>query len=210
MVITYCGMAFTKVQFGDTTLAFNPLGKGADMAGPRFGADVALVSLKDVNFNGVDQVTHGDTVPFVVNGPGEYEIKGVYVKGVASEGRDKKINTIYSVVLEGISLCHLGGLENPVLPSAAAEALGEIDVLFVPVWGDGVLSAAAADKVIAALEPKIIIPLYKGPKGKEKETLALFLKEMGEELGASADKLTLKKKDLEGKEGEVVVIESQA
>ncbi len=210
MVITYCGMAFTKVQFGDTTLAFNPLGKNADISGPRFGADVALVSLKDPNFNGTDQLSYGDKVPFVVSGPGEYEIKGVYVKGIPSTGPKEKINTVYSVVLEGISLCHLGGLADPELPASAAEALGEIDVLFVPIWGGDTLSAAAADKVIAALEPKIVIPLYKGPKGGEKEALAQFFKELGEEAGAKVDKLTLKKKDLEGKEGEVVVIESVA
>lgn len=210
MVITYCGMAFMKVQFGDTTLAFNPLGKNAEMSGPRFGADVAFVSLKDPNFNGTEQLSYGEKVPFVVNGPGEYEIKGVYVKGVASEGPNNKINTIYSVVLEGISLCHLGSLASPDIPAAALEAIGEVDVLFVPAWGGDALSTAAADKVVAALEPKIIIPLFKGPKGDGKDALKAFLKEIGEEGGTPLDKLTLKKKDLEGKEGEVMVLESVA
>lgn len=209
MVITYCGMAFTKVQFGDTTLAFNPLGSDSAMKGPRFGADLALVSLKDPNFNGVEVLSYGEKSPFVVSGPGEYEIQGVYVKGLDSEGHSKKINTIYSVVLEGITLCHLGGLSNPDLSAATVEALGEVDVLFVPVWGKDVLSPAAADKVIAVLEPKIVIPLYRSPDGGKQE-LALFLKEMGEEGAEKLDKLTLKKKDLEGKEAEVMVVEAVA
>ena len=208
MVITYCGMAFTKVQFGDTVVAFNPLGKNADISGPRFGANIALVSLRDKNFNGVDQLSYGDKEPFVVSGPGEYEIQGTYVKGIASAGPEGKINTIYTVMLEGMTLCHLGALASSELPAGALESIGEVDILFVPVWGDGVLAAADADKVITALEPKLVIPLYKGVKG-EKDTLELFLKEMGEEKNEAVEKLTLKKKDLEGKESEVVVLSSQ-
>lgn len=204
-------MAFVKVQFGDTTLAFNPLGKDADIKGPRFGADVALVSVKDKNYNGIENLSFGEKAPFVVSGPGEYEIGGLYVKGLQSVGPTGKINTIYSVILENMNLCHLGGLSSVELNSEITEALGEIDVLFVPVWDGEVLDAAKAEKISSQLEPKIIIPLYKGP-GKileDKGLLAKFLKEIGEEDAVPLDKLTLKKKDLEGKEGDVAVLEAQ-
>lgn len=209
MVITYGGMAFTKVQFGDTVVAFNPIGKGASISGPRFGADIALVSVRDTHYNGTESLSYGEKAPFVVAGPGEYEIAGVYVRGIASAGPNGKINTIYTIMLEGMSICHLGGLSSASLPAGAVEAIGEVDVLFVPVWGGEVLGASDADKVISALEPKIVIPLYASPTS-EKDALKLFLKEVGEEGGTPQEKLTLKKKDLEGKEGEVVVLESQA
>lgn len=209
MVITYYGMAFTKVQFGDVVVAFNPLGKNADLSGARFGADIALTSLRDKNFDGVDQLAYGDRQPFVISGPGEYEVQGIYVKGVPSKGPDGKINTIYSVLLEGITLCHLGGLSVTEIGADAIEAIGEVDVLFVPVFGEGALSPKDADKAIGFFEPKIVIPLYHGKDKDPKEQLALFLKEMGEEGGEKLDKLTLKKKDLEGKEGEVMVLAAQ-
>ena len=76
MVITFLGGEFFKVQFGDTVLAFNPIAKESKLKSSRFGSDVVLVSLNDKDMNGVDMVTHGDKQPFVVGGPGEFEIKG--------------------------------------------------------------------------------------------------------------------------------------
>ena len=82
-----------------------------------------------------------------------------------------------------------------------------IDILFVPVGGDGVLDPAIAHKLAVAFEPKIIIPSHFAEVG-EKDALKKFLKESGEESVKPIDKLTIKKKDVEGKEGEVVVLES--
>lgn len=208
MVITYLGMAFVKVQFGDAIVAFNPLGKNAELSGARFGADIALMSLRDPNYNGVENLAYGDRQPFIISGPGEYEVQGIYVKGVPSKGPDGKINTIYSVLLEGITLCHLGGLAATDVAADAIEAIGEVDVLFVPAYGHGTLSPKDGDKAIGLFEPKIVIPLYYGAKN-QKEQLAVFLKEVGEDGGEKLDKLTLKKKDLEGKEADVMVLTAQ-
>ena len=88
MVITCLGAEFFKVQFGDITLAFNPVSKDSALAAKlkpsRFGADVVLVSAYHEDFNGVDQVTFGDKQPFIISGPGEYEVKSVFIKGFAS------------------------------------------------------------------------------------------------------------------------------
>ncbi|HMA78266.1 MAG TPA: MBL fold metallo-hydrolase, partial [Candidatus Paceibacterota bacterium] len=81
MIITYHGGQCFKVSFGDTTLAFDPIAKKSTLDTVKFGADVALVSLNHPNFNGVAQVAHGSKQPFVVNGPGEYEIGEVTVRG---------------------------------------------------------------------------------------------------------------------------------
>ena len=95
------------------------------------------------------------------------------------------------------------------------EAIDGVDILVVPIGGDGVLSAAAAHKLALQFEPKLIVPShYPNPAGGqvgevgEKDALKKFLKEAGEEKAEVVDKLTIKKKDLDNKEAEVVVISS--
>lgn len=209
MIITYHGAEFFKVQFGDIIIAFNPISKDSKLKGSRFGADIALVSLNHPDMNGVEALGFGDRQPFSVIGPGEYEIKGVFIKGYASEsdyGSKSSVNTIYSVSLEGMNLCFLGALKSgSKISTEAQEALDGADVLFVPIGGDGVLSPSDAYKMTVKLEPKIIIPMHYGMNG-DKNSLKTFLKESGEENTKPIDKLTFKKKDIEGKEGEVVVL----
>ncbi len=205
MIITYFGGEFFKVQFGDTTLAFNPISKDSKLKSSRFGADIVLTTTHHVDFNGIDQVTHGEKKPFVISGPGEYEVKEVFIKGLASEskyGGKDLVNTIYTVSLENMNICFLGAINNSELKAETIEALDEIDILFVPVGGEGVLDPVKAYKLAISLEPKIIIPMHYEP-----ETLKVFLKEAGENPKAEA-KLTLKKKDLEGKEGDIVLLDS--
>lgn len=211
MIITYQGVEFFKVQFGDTILAFNPISKESKFKNTRFFADVALVSTNHADFNGVENLSYNGKDPFVISGPGEYETKGVFIKGFQSKslyGGKEKINTIYTVVLEGMTLCFLGALVDEKLSPEFMEAIEDIDVLFLPVGGDGVLDPAKANKLAVTLEPKIIIPMYCGEAGME-NALKKFLKEAGEEGVKPVDKLTLKKKDLEGKEGEVIILDIQ-
>jgi L-ascorbate metabolism protein UlaG (beta-lactamase superfamily) len=209
MIITYFGAEFFKVQFGDITLAFNPISKDSKLKSSRFGADIVFVSAYHPDFNGIEQVTHGEKKPFVVSGPGEYEVKNVFIKGLPSEsdyGGKKLINTIYTVSLENMNICFLGAINTPELRNETEEALDEIDILFVPIGGEGVLDPAKAYKLAVSLEPKIIIPMHYGDIGA-KEALKVFLKEAGKNPQPEA-KLTLKKKDLEGKEAEVIVLDS--
>jgi hypothetical protein len=212
MVITYHGGEFFKVTFGDTTVAINPISKESKLKQARFGADIALVSLNDKDFNGVDQITHGDKEPFVISGPGEYEVKKVFIKGlqsVSEYGGSERINTVYSIMLEGINLVFLGALNSKKLDADVKEVLGDIDILFVPIGGNGVLNATDAHAIAVNLEPKIVIPTHYGDieEGKA-DALAKFLKEDGGENGKPVDKLTIKKKDLDGKEGEIVVLKT--
>ena len=101
MIITYQGGEFFKVQFGDTTLAFNPISKESKLKASRFFADIALVSVNHPDANGAENLSYNGKEPFVISGPGEYEIKGVFIKGFASKslyGGKDMINTIYSVL----------------------------------------------------------------------------------------------------------------
>ncbi|MES2314898.1 MAG: MBL fold metallo-hydrolase [Patescibacteria group bacterium] len=210
MIITYLGGESFKVSFGDTTLAFNPISKDSKLKTSKFGADVVLSTLNHPDMNGIDQVGFGEKKPFAISGPGEYEVKGVFIKGFGSESNydgEKRINTIYSVALEGMNICFLGAIDQEALPKDADEGVDGIDILFVPIGGEGVLDASKAYKLAVALEPKIIIPMHYGDIGN-KDSLKIFLKEAGEN-PKPEPKLTLKKKDLEGKDAEVIVLEQE-
>ncbi|MFA6408384.1 MAG: MBL fold metallo-hydrolase [Candidatus Paceibacterota bacterium] len=211
MVITHHGGQCFKVTLGDLTLVFDPIAKGATLPSVRFGADIALVSRNHPDMNGVEEVTYGDKVPFAITGPGEYERRGVVLQGFLSKskygldkGREEAVNTIYSVILEDMTLVHLGALADDELSAEAREGIGEIDVLFVPIGGDGSLSPAKALELAVSLEPKIIIPMHWSGIGEPK-SLEIFIK------GASGtnetlDKLTLKKKDTIGRDGSIIVL----
>ena len=211
MVITHHGGQCFKVSFGDLTLVFDPVGKGGTLPPIRFGADVALVSRNHPDMNGIAEATFGEKVPFAITGPGEYEYQGVTVQGFLTKsayglkkGEESAVNTVYAIKLEGMTLVHLGALADATLPADAKEAIDEIDVLFIPVGGDGVLDAAAAAKLSTMLGSRIVIPMHWSGMGKPK-ALESYLKEEG---GAAekVDKLTLKKKDALDKDGDIIVI----
>ncbi len=208
MIVTYYGKQFFKIQLGDTVIAYNPIGKDSKCKTSRFGADIVLSSLRHPDFNGVEQCGKGENKPSLIQGPGEYEVDGIFIKGFGTDttyGGEKKINTVYSVMFEGINLCFLGSLATAdSLSREVKEGLGEIDVLFAPVGGEDTLGASEAYKLTLALDAKVVIPMeYDDIKG----ALEHFIKEGGED-AETVEKFTFKKKDLEGKEGTVVVVKS--
>ncbi|MFA5841079.1 MAG: MBL fold metallo-hydrolase [Candidatus Paceibacterota bacterium] len=211
MIITYFGKEFFKIQQGDMVLAFNPVNKSSKTGiSAHFGADIALVTTNHPDYNGVEQLSHGERAPFVINGPGDYEIKDIFVKGLLSHSliSDKKyINTIYSLSVDNIDIMFLGALSDGELSKESREVLNSPDILFIPVGGKGkdtgLLDAKMSAKLASSLEPKLIIPM-----DYDESSLKVFLKEIGEEKAEVVDKLTLKRKDLENKEGEVVILKA--
>lgn len=211
MVITHHGGQCFKVTLGDLTLVFDPIAKGASLPAVRFGADIALVSRNHPDMNGVEEVTYGGKAPFAIEGPGEYERQGVVIQGFLSKskyglakGQTEAVNTMYSVELEDMTLVHLGALADTEISKEARESIDEIDVLFVPVGDDGVLAPAEAHALVVSLEPKIVIPMHFDGMGLPK-TLETFLKDAGNG-SEKIDKLTLKKKDLAGHDGSILVL----
>jgi len=214
MVITHHGGQCFKVTFGDLTIVFDPVNKGATLPSVRFGADIALVSRDHPDMNGIEEVAKRDgkeQQTFAITGPGEYERQGVVIQGLLSKskyglgkGEEDAVNTIYSVELEDMTLVHLGALSDTELTSEARESIDEIDVLFVPVGGDGVLTPAKAHELAVSLEPKIIVPMHWSGIGQPK-ALEAFLKASGNG-SEKVDKLTLKKKDLIGRDGSILIL----
>lgn len=207
MIITYLGRQFFKIQQGDLVLGFNPISKESKyFDSSRFGADIALSTTNYQDYNGLDMVSHGETVPLEINGPGDYEIKDIFIKGTLTEtniNNKKYINTIYSLSIDNISICFLGAISLTKLSSEVREEIGSPDVLFVPIGNSELLSPQEAYKLAISLEPNLIIPMDYDDK-----SLNAFLKEAGQEKVPQIDKLTIKAKDLIGREGEVVVLSS--
>ncbi len=207
MVISHYGLGMIKIQQGETVLVFNPIAEvpkdRPDLKTLKFGADIAVVSLNEPAYNGINNAARGDRVPFSITGPGEYEVGGVFIKGFETTGPADKINTAYSLVFEQLRLVHLGALTEPKLPDKLAEGVGTVDVLFIPVGNGALLTPKQASQVVADLEPEVVIPVDYDDK-----TLATFLKEMGADKEQSVDSLTIKKKDLLGGKTRVIVIKS--
>src|SRR3989338_8117831 len=87
MIITYHGADFFKVSFGDMTIAVNPISKDSKFKNTRFGSDITLVSINSAEHNGAETTSRGDKEPFLIDGPGEYEVSGVFIKGFLSKSK---------------------------------------------------------------------------------------------------------------------------
>lgn len=204
MVITHHGGQCFKVSFGDTTLAFDPISKKSKLSPVKFGSDVAFISMHHPDFDGADQVALGSKQPFVVEGPGEYEIGDVTARGYAVKtvyAGVERYNTIYQVTLEGINMVFLGALSDPAIDPKILGELGNIDILFVPIGGGDVLEVPQASKLAVKLEAKCVIPMH-----YDKNALDAFLKEESANDTKPQDKLTIKKKDVAEMSGDIVVL----
>ncbi len=210
MIITHHGIDSFKVSFGDTTLSINPISKNSDFKNSRFGADIVLISSNDTEHNGYENNERSDKKSFVISGPGEYEVSGIFIKGFLSKTNYKKegLNTVYTIALEGMNLVFLGAMGDDSLNSEVKKATENCDILFIPIGGDGVLNASNAQKIAVQFEPRIIIPSHFDTIG-EKDALSKFLKESGVDKANRVEKLTIKKKDIENMEGEVIVLDPQ-
>lgn len=204
MVITHHGGQCFKVTFGDTTLALDPISKQSKLSPVKFGSDVVFVSLWHPDFNGVDQAALGTKQPFVIDGPGEYEVGAVTARGYGVKtmyDKAEHYNTIYQFRLEDMNLVFLGALSESEIDPKILGELGDIDILFLPIGGGDVLDVPAASKLAVKLEAKCVIPMH-----YDKKALDAFLKEEGSTNGKPQEKLTIKKKDVAVMTGDIVVL----
>ena len=155
----------------------------------RLRSDIVTVSHDAPGHNNTEAVKG---TSHVIDGPGEFEIGGVFVTGVQTDGsgsgkkkakKDSEVslrNTIYVFDYDGITVAHLGDLKE-VPTQSEIELLGTINVALVPVGGGGGLNAAKAAEVISLIEPNLVIPMhYSTPATKVSlDSINKFIKEMG-------------------------------
>lgn len=187
MEIYPLGHASFRLKGKTGTVVTDPYLKDAE-------ADIVTVSHDHFDHNVVSKVA-GD--PFVIAGPGEYEIKGISVVGVSvfhddSEGKERGKNVVYKITIDEVRVCHLGDLGHK-LTDTQLDAIGDVDILFIPVGGKYTIDNKTAVQVVAQLEPLVVVPMH---YGGELEPVQSFLKEMGAEGVAAQPKLVLSKEKL--------------
>lgn len=192
-------------------IVFDPYDESIGLKLPSMEADLVLVSHGHPDHNNAKAIKKE---PFIASSPGEYEVKGVFVKGIPSfhdnsKGKERGRNTIYIVDAEDMRLCHLGDLGQSELTSEQVDQIGEVDILFVPVGGTYTIDAKEAAHVVSQIEPKIVVPMhYALPNVKAKlADVGQFLKIMGVKTQEPEEKISLKQKDLDGEETKVIVLQ---
>ncbi len=215
MDIIPLGHASFKIRGKHTSIVTDPY--DSEMVGLKFpkhtAADIVTVSHAHQDHNATNQI---EGSPFIITGPGEYEIKGVAVIGFPSfhdteSGKARGGNTIYRMEIDGVVVAHLGDLGH-VLLSEQVDNLDGVDILLIPVGGFYTIDAKQASEVITEIEPKIVIPMHYGRKDlnqkmfSELTPLSTFLKEMGKEGVIPQARLTILRDKLPS-ELQVVVLE---
>lgn len=211
MEITWYGQSCFRLRNRGLSLMTDPYSPEIGIKLPRLTATVVTVSHEHEDHNYVKGVRGS---PYVISGPGEYEVGGVFVFGVrtyhdAKEGAERGKNTAYLIEFEGVTVCHLGDLGH-VLTQEQVEQLNGVNVLLIPVGGRTTLTGAKAAEVVGQLEPSIVIPMHYKIRGLEAslETANRFLKEMGVEKPEHAETLSVSEGQFsEGDETRVVLLE---
>lgn len=193
------------------SIVIDPFDESTGLKPPKLQADIVLVTHDHSDHNNVKAVS-GE--PFIAKGPGEYDIKGVFIQGIPGyhdniQGAQRGSITIYTIDTEGIRLCHLSDLGQKELTSSQLDKIGNIDILMIPIGGIYTIDAAEAVKVMAQIEPRIIMPMhYKIPKLKIKlDDIDKFLKNLGIKKPELLPKLSIKKKDISTEEVKIIILQ---
>lgn len=214
MIIQYYGHSCFKITTKpagrgreDVAIFLDPFDKSIGLRPPQGQADLVMVSHDHFDHNNVAALK-GE--PAVINIPGEYSVKGVNIVGLASEHGPTKnpvINTIYILESEDLRICHLGDLGTE-LDEKQLEEIDGVDILMIPVGGNYTLDAKGAVDLIKKIEPAIIIPMHYKINGSTIDVAdeKKFCAEIGSCPKEKVSKLNIKKKDLEGKSMEIVVM----
>ncbi len=210
MEITHLGHSCFKIVGKNLAVITDPFNHPRiSFKMPKVEADVVTISHGHQDHNYKEGVK-GDSL--LLDSPGEYEVKENFFQGILSyhddqKGEERGLNTIFTMEIDGIHLCHLGdlGIE---LDNDQIEAMDGVDILMIPVGGVYTIDAKTAVKVINDVSPKIVIPMhYKVPGGFDNiDPVDKFIKEIGEQ-PETLDKLKITKKDLP-EEMKVVVLKS--
>ena len=182
MDINWLGHSCFRIEGRQATVITDPY--SPDL-GYSLGKPTAHIVTVSHQHDGHSYVQGIDGEPRSVKGPGEYEISGVLIAGIATfhdqeRGKKRGRNTVYLIEVDEVSVCHLGDLGH-VLTAEQVEEIGNVDVLLLPVGGVSTINAPTAAEVVRQLEPKAVLPMhYKTPAlNRELEPVERFLREIG-------------------------------
>ena len=163
MEITWQGHSSLRLVSRDVVLLTDPFPNSPP------GAEAHIVAVSnDYPNHSAHESVEGE--PRLINGPGQYEVMGYNITGIGTALNDapdsRRVNTVYVIRSEGLSVCHLGNL-NARLTSRQLESLGSVDALIVPAGGEGTLEARDISRMVGTLSPGIVIPVHFDPGESE-------------------------------------------
>ena len=180
MDLTWYGLScFRITERGQATIVTDPYGEQIGLSLPKLKGDIVTSSHEADGHNNVSAIQGS---PNSLSGPGEYEIGGVFIVGIASprKSRDERRNTMFLFDFNGLTVAHLGDID--VLPTQSQiDAFGEVNVLLLPVGGGNTLTASQASELVSMIEPSIVVPMHYAQEDItiELDSVDRFLKEMG-------------------------------
>jgi L-ascorbate metabolism protein UlaG (beta-lactamase superfamily) len=215
MNIFWHGQSFfelvANIEKNQVKIAIDPFSKDLGLRVPKLEADILLISHNHFDHNNKEAISGNY---FLIDQPGEYEVKGVYLKAIPSfhdnaKEKEKGENLIFLIEAEDLRICHLGDIGQKELESGQLEEIGEVDILMIPVGGTYTISFKEAIKIMSQIEPKITIPMHFAlPKLKVKlDPVEKFLKSLGIKSLKPEKKLSVKKENLSPEEAKIVLLE---
>lgn len=208
MNISWFGQSCFRIEAKEGSILIDPFSKDTGLRPPRIKDDLVLVTHSHYDHSNTEGADPQTTM--IINGPGEYERKGIYVRGILSyhdknKGQERGLNTIYIIKAEDIVICHMGDFGQDKFEEHQLDDIGDVDILMLPVGGKYTIDYKEAVEVVGQIEPKIIIPMHYKVKdlkididGPDK-----FVKELGL-APEQADKYKVAKKTLPVEEMKLV------
>lgn len=206
MELTWFGLScFRLSERGQATVITDPYNGHLGLPALKQKADIVTIS-HDAPGHNYEPAVSGHK--YAITGPGEYEIGGVFITGVATPRKDpsEKRNIIYVFEFLDITVAHLGDLDK-VPTQTQIDALGQVNILLIPVGGGNTLNASQASELISMIEPNIVVPMHYALEDLSLtlDPLDRFLKEMGITEAAPEPLLKLTKSSLP-EETQIVVL----
>lgn len=211
MEIDWLGHACFRLRGKEGTIITDPYSKDIGLSFARPRGDIVTISHDHPGHN-FEKGVKGE--PKIIRGPGEYEIKNIFVTGIQTAhdkkgGKERGKNTVYVFDLDDLTIGHLGDLGH-VPTQSQIEALGNVNILLVPVGGVSTISASEAAEIVSMLEPQIVIPMhFAHPDLAFKlDAATKFFKEMGIKSPEAVPSLKVTKDSLPH-ETQVVLLEAK-
>jgi L-ascorbate metabolism protein UlaG (beta-lactamase superfamily) len=213
MDVTWLGHGCFRLRGRNAAVITDPYPPAIGLRLAKQDADLVTISHEHENHSYADAV-RGE--PYVIKGPGEYEVHDVSVVGLPSfhdteKGAKHGRNTVYLIEIDDVRICHLGDLGHR-LDDSDAESVSSVDVLLVPVGGRTAINAVEAAEVVRQLEPRFVVPMHYAIPGLKVQLDGVdrFLKEMAVTAMEPQPKLTVQSTSAGEWETKVVVLEPRA
>jgi len=185
MEIISLGHSGFRLRGKDTTVVIDPPSSAYGMLPKGITANIVCITHNHPGHSNIEAIAGS---PYIVQGPGEYEVAGILITALRSfhdnkKGEERGDNTIYLIHMEDMMICHLGDLGH-TLNATQQQAASGADILMIPVGGHTTINAATAVEVIGEIEPSIIIPMHYATgtttaRGEPLDPVDTFCKAMG-------------------------------